>query len=496
MRPVSSLDAALLYAETAEMPLHTLGVIVLDAPVGFRGSPFATMEKLFRERIHQVAPFRRRLVEGPLGLGDPHWIEDPRFDLANHLLEVELPRPRGPRELAAFVGEYAGRLLDRRKPLWEMVLIPHLGGRQVAVVSKIHHAAMDGGRLVALIRQLFDEAPAGARAPLPDQPWIPDAEPSPAWLAADTARAVATRPWHAVRAIAEVAESMLERGQAGYPPHGSRAGEAEPAAEPAARLFEAPPTPFNGALSTHRSVAFADVPFHDLATIKEAFGTTINDVVLAACCASLRAWLLAHGGLPERSLVANVPVTVRAAHGADGDVGNRVSMILAHLPVACADPVERLLAIHAETHRAKERHGGAGGDVLRRFTDLVTSLASPWLLTHMVQLYSASHLADWMPRFWNLVISNLPGPATPLYCAGGTVTRIYPLGPVQHGSGLNLTVMSFADRMCLGAMACAELAPDVDSIAGGFAHEIAVLKKLATRHTRHTARPRSARRSA
>ncbi len=127
MRPVSSLDAALLYAETAEMPLHTLGVIVLDAPVGFRGSPFATMEKLFRERIHQVAPFRRRLVEGPLGLGDPHWIEDPRFDLANHLLEVELPRPRGPRELAAFVGEYAGRLLDRRRPLWEMVLIPHLG---------------------------------------------------------------------------------------------------------------------------------------------------------------------------------------------------------------------------------------------------------------------------------------------------------------------------------------------------------------------------------
>jgi diacylglycerol O-acyltransferase len=496
VQPVSSLDAALLYAETAQMPLHTLGVIVLDAPVGFRGSPFATMEKLFRERIHQVGPFRRRLVDGPVGLGDPHWIEDPRFDLANHLLEVELPQPRGLRELAAFVGEYAGRLLDRRKPLWEMVLIPRLGRRKVAVVSKIHHAAMDGGRLVALIHQLFDEAPSGSRAPLPDQPWIPDSEPSPAWLVADTARALATRPWHAVRAIAEVTESMLERGQAAHPPHESRAGEAEPGTEPAAKLFEAPPTPFNRALTAHRSVAFADVPFRDLAGIKEAFGTTINDVVLAASCASLRAWLLAHGGLPERSLVANVPVTVRAAHGADGDVGNRVSMILAHLPVTSEDPVGRLLAIHAETHRAKERHGGSGGDVLRRFTDLVTSLASPWLLTHVVQLYSASHLADWMPVFWNLVISNLPGPATPLYCAGGTVTRIYPLGPVQQGSGLNLTVMSVADRLCLGAMACTELVPDVDSIVAGFADEIAVLKRLAPRRTRREARSRSARRAA
>jgi WS/DGAT/MGAT family acyltransferase len=485
MRPVSSLDAAMLYAETPEMPLHTMGVVVIGRRRAWRGSPLAEMRRRVRERIHHVAPFRRRLVEGPLQLGDPHWIEDPNFTLSRHLVQIELPSPRRMIELAAFVGDYAGRPLDRSKPLWEMVLIPHLSGGRMAVVAKIHHAVMDGIRLVGVLRQLFDETQGGRREPPVDQPWVADPEPSSAWLVADAARAVVVRPWHAAQAIVEVVETLA----AGTRParrDETSGRDAPAAAAPPARLFEAPATPFNGALTRHRTVAFADVRFDDLTHIKAALGTTVNDVVLAACTASLRSWLLAHGGLPERPLVANVPVTVRGDGGAGA--GNRVSMILAHLPVETADPLARLRAIHAETQRAKHRHGAAGGDVLRQFADVVTNLAAPWLLTHMVQLYSASHLANWLPFFWNLVISNVPGPPRPLSCEIGRVRRVYPLGPVQQGSGLNLTVMSAADRLCLGAMACTELVPDVDDIARGFVGEIAALRELAEPGRR--ARPR------
>jgi hypothetical protein len=152
-----------------------------------------------------------------------------------------------------------------------------------------------------------------------------------------------------------------------------------------------------------------------------------------------------------------------------------------HLPVQIHDPVERLMVIHANTRRAKAEHGEIRGDVFQKFTDVVTNLMAPWLLTHAVGLYSSSHLADRLPILWNLVISNVPGPAAPLYCGGGRALRIYPLGPVQQGSGLNLTVLSTLDRLCLGAMACKELVPDVEDIATGFVHGVEELRALAAR---------------
>jgi WS/DGAT/MGAT family acyltransferase len=465
MQRVSSLDAGMLYAETPEMPLHTLGVVIVEPPAGTR--LFPVMRRVLAERIHLLAPFRRRLVEGPLKLGDPHWIEDPAFDLENHLRRAALPTPGGPRELADFVGDFASHVLERSKPLWEIVLVEGLDGGRNAIVVKVHHAAMDGGRTVALLLgHLFDPTPEIRAVPPPGAAWAPDPEPSLAWLAVDGARSLASRPLHALRAVADVAAASAQAALAHAVGHGG-----------GARLFDAPATCLNGALTPHRSVAFADVAFDDLKAIKRAFGATINDVVLAACASALRAWLLAHGGLPERPLVVNVPVTVRAE--GEEDAGNRVSMILVRLPVRTDDPVERLMAIRAETRRAKAEHVHAGSDVFRKATDVVTSLAVPWLLTQLLEIYSSAHLADRLPVPWNLVISNLPGPRTPLYCGGARALRIYPLGPVQHGSGLNLTVLSAMDRLCFGAMACRERVPDVEAIATGFVEATAELRKLA-----------------
>jgi WS/DGAT/MGAT family acyltransferase len=459
----SSLDAGMLYAETPEMPMHTMGVLLLEP---FAEPPFEVLRRVVRERLHRLAPFRRRLVEDALQLGDPHWIEDPDFSLENHLRRAAVPAPGSMRELAEFVSDDASRLLDRSRPLWELTMVEGLEGGRVAIVAKIHHAAMDGGRIVGVLGVLLDLTPEGSSVSPAEGDWKPDPEPSFLWLTADAARALVTKPFHALRSLADVGTTLLD---------GARSSQ--PAVAGAARLFEAPATPFNGALSPQRSVAMADVAFDDLKVVKRAFGVTINDVVLAASCGALRSWLLVHGGLPSGPLVVSAPVAVRSNEG--DEVGNRVSMILVHLPVQSEDPAERLVAICGETRRAKARHGRGGGDVFRQATDLLTSITVPWVLTHAVEVYARSHLADHLPFLWNLVISNLPGPSVPLYCAGSRVLRIYPFGPVQQGSGLNLTVMSAMDRLCIGAMACRRMVPDVDTIVQGFVDELAILKNLA-----------------
>ncbi len=473
MLRVSSMDAGLLHAETREMPMHTMGVLLLEKPAH---SVYDRLRRALHKRLHLIEPFRRRLVAGPLQIGDPHWLEDPDFDLDNHLYHTALPAPGGTRELEAYAGDLAGRLLDRARPLWEIHVVEGLRGGKVALIVKVHHAAMDGGRLVALMGVLLDPSPRGRRIPPPDHEWIPEQEPSLAWMALDASRTVAAKPINALRAITEIGGVLLHN-------RGDSAPRAAPQ-EHRAKLFEAPQTPFNGHLSAQRAVAMADVSFDDLTSIKNAFGTTVNDVVLAASCAGLRAWLIAHDALPGESLVASVPVSVRSEAGGDAQAGNRVSMILAQLPVQDDDSVRRLRAINAETSRAKQHHGSGKGDVFRQTSDLLLNVSTPWMLQHIMALYSGSDLPDRLPVPWNLVISNLPGPRTPLYCAGARVLRVYPFGPLQLGSGLNITVMSAMDRLCVGALACKQRMPDVALVTQAFVAEIAQLKTLARKARR------------
>jgi diacylglycerol O-acyltransferase len=375
-------------------------------------------------------------------------------------VRVVLPSPGSMRQLRDFVGAFG--------PLWKAALVEGLENDKLSLVMKVHHAAMDGGRAVAIAGELLDDAPEGRPFPAPDKPWGPDREPSIPWLAADTLRTLVGKPKRAIAATRRVASGFRARG--------SSAPQASPetALPEKAPLFEAPATPFNRALTPNRSVGLSEVSFEDVKAIKEAFATTVNDVVLAACCASLRSWLAAHGGLPERPLIATVPVSVR--HEGD-EAGNRVSVIRVHLPMDLDDSVERLLAIHEETDRQKLRHRSkGGGDVLRNFADIVTNVTVPWFLTHLMGFYSSRHLADHVPPLWNLIISNIAGPPVPLYTAGARLTHLFPLGPVQQGSGLNITVMSVVDRLCFGALACTELVPDVQDIAAGFVDEIERLK--------------------
>ena len=466
MIPLSSLDAGLLYVETEEMTMHTMGILLVEPPDDAKTSAMDLVRDALEERLHLIPPFRRKLVQGPLKIGDPYWIEDSEFELDKHLSHHVLPAPGELRELDALIGELAGGCLARDKPLWELAVIEGLENGKIAIVTKVHHATMDGGRGAALMGQLFSTEPHG-EVPPPEEPWVPETEPTTPWLVADTVRTLLGKP----RRVAAAATGIVS---------GLRGGEAkgdEPAKEDTPDkpgLFEAPPTRFNRVLTPNRSVALCDVPLEDVKNVGRSLGATVNDVVLAASCASLRSWLLSHGGLPDRPLIGVVPVSLRE-EGDHGE-GNRVTVMRVRLPIDIEDPIERVRAIHTVTRSEKKGQNRSGGGMVKNVVDILVNTSTPWLLTEIFARYSL--IAERIPPMWNVVISNIAGSPVPLYFGGARLRQLYPLGPVQQGAGLNITVLSTDGRLCFGAMACTDLVPDVEEIASEFEAEIGRLKEL------------------
>lgn len=470
MIPVAPLDAAMLLAETVEMPLHNIGVMLFAPPIGVVGSPSVAMYATLASHVHRVPALHRKLVEAPFGLGDMHWVDDSVFDLGRHVVHIRLPSPGSDAELAALVGDYAARLLPRDRPLWEIALVEGLAGGQLAVLAKIHHATMDGARLAALLRELLDETPNDVHVPSRARTFPRASEPGAVRLAFAELRTLAQKPRRVIRAARDVAGALARS-------RGESSRELEPRTSTLDRI---PPTPWGGALSVRRSAAFGSVSLDDVRAIGAAFDATINDVVLAASAGALRRWLIERDALPSRALVANVPVAV----GDSGDdAGNHVSMLRVHLPMDALEPATRLARIREETSHAKRSHRTRHANTFLRLADLVLGITVPRVLAAAVSFYARHRGADLHPAFWNVVVSNVPGPRVPLYCGGARLACIYPLGPVQHGSGLNLTVMSAGDRLGLGVLACAERVPHVDGIATAFVDEVARLLDAARRRS-------------
>lgn len=441
--------------------MHVIGTMVLDAAEMTGGYDFKVLKKLFAERMHLLPSFRRRVVEVPFGLAQPVWVEDPEFDLDHHLRRAAVPSPGSLHELAEFVSDYASRPLERSKPLWEAALVEGLEGGRVAVVTKLHHAMMDGGAGMELLGVLFNVKPGEEEIPPSTERWNPEPLPSAATLLAWAVLEQITRPVRVVQALTEAGRGVGASLLSGRSGSGSAKGPEPP------KLFEAPRTSFNHALSPHRSVGFWRSRLADFKQVAKAFDAKVNDVVLAACTSALRGYLEDLGELPEVPLVASVPIALRAKP--DGDGGNHISMMLIPLPVHEPDPIERLRTIRLATRRGKEGHTEAGGNVIQNVTDVLSVLSTPGLLAGLMEAYSSSHLADRLPPMWNVVISNMPGPPVPLYCAGARVEAIYPMGPVVDGCGLNFTVLSNADDMDIGIMACRELVKDVEGLGLRFA---------------------------
>jgi diacylglycerol O-acyltransferase len=460
MMRMTGTDAAFLEMETSTMHLHVVGVLVLDPSTAPQGISLDRVTDLFAARIHLIAPFRRRAVAAPAGLDHPHWIEDPEFDLSRHLHHRSLGPTADASDLEAFVGELASSPLERDRPLWETWLVDGFADGTVALVTKVHHAIMDGASGGDMMASLFDLEPVVEEVDAPP-PWQGEPLPGPARL---VAVASSGAMWRAISL-----PSVVARTAAGL----ARSARAM-ADQPTSPVQFAPDSPFNGPLTAARSVAFTRCALDDLKEVRRAFGTTINDVVLAAATASLREYLLERDIRPAAPLVASVPVAL-ARGPADPGFGNRVSNMMVSLPVDRYDPIDALRTIHAEALGAKAVQQAMGPDIIEDWM----GVAPAALLTAGAQAYSTFGLGRFHPPLFNAIVSNVAGPPIPLYLAGARVLATYPMGPLIGNTALNLTVLSETGDLDVGVIACPDLVDDVGAIADGFVAGVASLLEAA-----------------
>lgn len=456
MERLTGLDAGFLYMETPTLHMHTLKIAVVDPSSVPGGYSFQRFKDVLEERLHLLPPFRRRLVEVPLRVHHPVWIEDPAFDLAHHVRRVGCPLPGGMREFAELVSDIASRQLARHRPLWEIWVVEGLEGGKIAFVAKIHHSVADGVAAASLL--------ANVAADLTDTgsgvPWQPEAIPDRRELFRDAVRDLARE----LRGLPRLLRSTLGNMRSLR----RRRGET---LEPPPLPFQTPRTRFNAALTPHRLFTMSTLSLEDVKRVKNAFGTTLNDVVLAVVAGALRRYLTERGELPDRPLVAGVPVSTAAEPDRLG--GNRVSNMFTSLRTDVADPVDRLRAIHEVTKTAKEFHNVLGAEMLRDWSEIAPPRPFAWFM----RTYSRRALASRHRPPINLVVSNVPGPRTALSIADAGIVALYSMGPILEGIGLNVTVWSYVDSLNFGLVSCPELVPDLWALTDALGDELAELVK-------------------
>lgn len=458
MRRVSGLDSAFLYGETDAWHMHVSALLVMDPPEG--GFDTGRLLDVLASRIHRVPQFRWKLVPVPLGLDRPLWVDDPAFELSDHVRRVGCPAPGGPRELEELVGELIGMKLDRSRPLWEVWVVDGLMGGQVALLAKVHHALVDGASGSELVQLLFDlEADPELEPP---RSWDPEADgattPSAMQLFGMGVGALASVPgqmWRLGRSVTRQARTV-----AGFLSH-----DTVPAMP-----FAVPRTPLNSELGPHRRFASAEVDLEEVREVKDAFGVTVNDAVLALCSGALRRYLADEGALPELPLVAQVPVSTRTAADHQGD-GTKVGAMFASLATHLDDPGDRLRAINESTRAAKEMRVSLQRDRSVGMTDALP----PAAIMLAARALSASQLEERAPVF-NVIVSNVPGPDFPLYVAGSELVALYPMGPLLYGAGLNVTVMGYRGALHFGFLTCRSAVPVPQRIADGVHLELKHLR--------------------
>ncbi|MCU1354049.1 MAG: acyltransferase [Acidimicrobiales bacterium] len=450
MKRLTGLDAGFLWMETPSSAMHVAGLAVYDPSQVPGGYSFERIRDMLAGRLHLAPPFRRRLATVPFEIHHPLWIEDPDFDLDWHVRRIGVPAPGGPRELAELAAHLDALQLDRQRPLWELWVIEGLEGGNIATLTKVHHAAIDGASGNEILVSLFDLSPEVADHPEPE-PWQADTQPSEVEMLGHAVSSLVRQPWKGLRAVRRTAAAALNVRALDRP------GRTAPPMP-----FTAPRTSLNGALTPARSAATTSLSLADAKRVKNAFGATVNDVVLALCSGALRHYFDRRGEVLDGPLVAMVPVSVRPEAEKDA-MGNQVSSIFTSLASDIDDPVVRLLAIHEGMRHAKDQHHAIGADTLQDWAEF----AAPAVFGRAMRLYSRTRMADRHRPVFNVTISNVPGPPFPLWSAGAKLLAHYPLGPIFDGGGLNMTVMSYQDSLDFGLLACPDVVDDVWSIADG-----------------------------
>jgi diacylglycerol O-acyltransferase / wax synthase len=449
---LSGLDASFLHMERAGAHMHVASVIL------FEGSPPSHEE--FRDhieaRLHLVPRFRQKLRFVPFDQGRPVWVDDPFLNLDYHVRRTALPAPGSEEQLRNLASRIFSQQLDRTKPLWELWLVEGMEGDRFAVVGKSHHALVDGVSGVDITTVLFDLEEDPANPPVRPPKWAPRPEPTDLDLLRDALRERATSPRELVRGVRAALRGphQVLRGLA----HTGKFLEG---------VAAAPSTPFNVDIGPHRRLAFVRGDLADFKRVKNAHGGTVNDVVLSVVAGALGNYLRARGhdtdGLKMRAMV---PVSVRAdeEHGA---LGNRISAMMAPLPVFSQDPVERLHLVSETMGDLKGSGQAVGAELLTKLTDF----APPTIASQAARLQPAQ-------RFFNLVVTNVPGPQFPLYLMGRRMSSIFPLVPLARRQALCIGIMSYDGKIDFGLVGDYDAMADLDSF--GLDLEGAIAEAVAT----------------
>jgi diacylglycerol O-acyltransferase len=474
MQQLTGLDAAFLALETTNSTGHVGGICILDPKDAPAPLTLGRLTQVLGERLPLVPVLRRKLLNVPFGLDQPYWVDDPHFDIEYHIREIALPRPGSDAQLTEQVARLHARPLDRSRPLWEIYLITGLAKRRAAVYTKIHHSAIDGASGAELLTILLDLTPDGRTVPA-QEPFRPAPPPGPVALAAMAAAKLAWRPVQTVRFTNELvravptlapALSTLVGGMLGL-----NRGDGEVIPTTPGR---APMTPFNGQITPHRRLALRSVDLDSVKTVKNAFGVSVNDVVMAMCAGALRRWLADHHALPDAPLIAMIPVSVRDP-ASKAAMGNKVSAMLAVLPTNVADPGDRVQIVHAATKTAKAQQAV----IPQGLVDQVSDFAPPALTARAARVVFATGVLHRLPPF-NVCISNVPGPNVPVYLCGAKLLAHYPVSVITDGQGLNITLVGYLGQLHFGLVSCRELIPDIDVLADYLVEELDLLLKAAS----------------
>ena len=476
MKQLSGLDASFLYMETGRQFGHVTGLGVFRRPDEPGWSPYDALIGRLNAEADRLEPFRRRMVEVPFGLDHPYWITDPHFDLEFHVRTTALPSPGTVSQLQNLTARLISIPLDRSRPLWEAYVIDGLEDGRFAILTKMHHATIDGAAGAEMIALLYD--PDQQHRTTPEAPPIV-AEPVPSsgrvlgQALLDVTRKPGKLARLQVRSLRALGEVTRNNGITGLAellrtlpnPVGARLARiGRPSGDPDRPMpppvESAPPTPFNGTITPHRRVALRTVSLEQIKETKAAVGATVNDVVMAACAGALRTWLIEKGALPDQPLVAMVPVSIRTGQETDPWT-NRVSAIFPPIPTDCDDPLQRLQRVHAYMNEAKHRFALMPADMIGEYAEFAPAA----LAVRAARVATRLRVADRMRPPFNVVISNVPGPRTPLRLAGAELEHYFPVSTITDGQGLNITLQSYRDKLDFAMVACRELLPDVDHLA-------------------------------
>ena len=463
MERMRGIDAGYLYMETPTVHMHTLKIGILDAADAPGGYSFERLVDEMSQRLHLLPPFRRRIVPVPFGLHHPMWIEDPNFDIRNHIIREQVPAPGTPEQLDDVVARIASEPLPRNLPLWTLTVVEGLEGGRVAAVAKMHHAVADGVASAALLANVATTSPEETQAP-PAPPWEPERIPLPSELIAE-----AVKDWLVdLRELPALLKDTVRRVTALVKQR--KAGDVE-AARP---IIDSPQAPFSGAPDADRVFATIGLDFDDLKAIRAATGVSFNDVVMAVIDGALVRWMANQGHTMDRPLLAAVPVSADEK----GDIrlsGNRLSSLLTSLATDSADPMERLKRIAASADQAKMVQRTLGPDMLERWVQFTP----PGPFGVFMRLYSKLQLADRHSPAVNMVISNVPGPREPLYIAGAELADFFSVGPVLEGMPLNITAWSYRGRMNFAILASPRTCKDIRGLAENLRESLDELRTAA-----------------